>query len=200
LAHDYEGEIIKAIQEQPRPKTVIAKAAKGHYPDALAKIDNLCERGILENKVGILNFKAYDVVQEREFFRKELKEFKTVFHNNLIPELKKIREKTREPIFYVTIENNAQSFHVNIKARDFVLSPVMFMINRLVRISFGLYMMKLLGQVPRPHSTMIDDDIKSCFKIIKDTKEELGKLMSKKNRPSFENYWNHLTQGLRINF
>lgn len=200
MGHDYEGEVIKAIQKRPRPKTVIARAAKGHYPDALATIENLCEREILENKNGILNFKAYDVVQEREFFQKELKEFKKVFHNHLIPELKKIRKKTKKPIFYVTIDNNAQTFRVNFQARDFVLSPIMHMINRLIRISFGLYMMKLLGQVPRPYSTMVDNDIKSCFKIIKETKEELGKLMSKKNRPSFESYWNQLSAGLRVNF
>ena len=201
LVRDYDSDVFKAVQEKPRPKTVIARAVKGNYPDALRAINGLISRNFLEIKEGNLEFKADDIVLEHEAFQERLKELRDAFYKFQVPELKRIRKKTRQPIFYVTIEpNNAQMFHVNIQARDQIISMTIAVINNLIRQSFTLYQKRLLGLVPKPNEKIIDNDIKSCFSLIKEIKEKLSKMVSKKNRPSFESYWYQVTSGLRVNF
>ena len=201
LVRDYEGDVIKQVQERPRPKTVIARVVKGNYPDALKAINRLCERNFLEIRDGLLTFKANDVIQDHNAFQDELKEFRDAFNKFHLPELKRIRRKTREPIFYVTIESNgAQMFQVNKQASEQIISMIMYMVDRTIRSSFTLYQKQLLGLVPKPYVKVIDDDIRSSLALIKEIKEKLSKLVSKKNRPSFESYWFQVTSGLRVNF
>jgi len=201
LVREYESDVIKQVQERSRPKTVIARAVKGHYPDALKAIDKLLEKNFLEIKEGLLTFKATDIIQEHEAFQKELQEFRDAFYKFQFPELKKIRRKTKEPIFYVTIEpNGSQMFRVNQQAHEQIMSMIIYLIDRLIRSSFTLYQKQLLGLVPKPYVKTIDDDIRSCFVLIKEIKDKLSKMMSKKNRPSFESYWFQVTSGLRVNF
>jgi len=201
MVRDYESDVIQKVLEESKPKTGIARAVKGNYPNALRAINRLIERNILEIRDGLLSLKADDIILEHESFQERLKEFRNAFYKFQLPELKKIRKKTREPIFYVTIEpNNAQMFHVNIQARDQIISMIIGIINNLIRNSFTLYQKRILGLVPKPYGKIIDDDIKSCFNLIKEIKEKLSKMVSKKNRPSFESYWYQVTSGLRVNF
>jgi len=201
LVRDYESDVIKKVLKRPRPKTVIARAVKGNYPDALHTINQLCDKGFLEIKDGILTFKPNDIMQDHEHFQFSLKEFKEAFSSYLIPELKKIRKKTREPLFYVTLEKNgAYMYHINKQARDMIISLIMAVINNLIRSSFTLYHKQVLGLVPKPYEKMINDDVKVCAITIKDTKERLAKMVAPKNRPAFEDYWYQMTAGLRVSF
>jgi len=201
MVRDYESDVIQKVLEESKPKTGIARAVKGNYPNALRAINRLIERNILEIRDGLLSLKADDIILEHESFQERLKEFRNAFYKFQLPELKKIRKKTREPIFYVTIEpNNAQMFHVNIQARDQIISMIIGMINNLIRNSFTLYQKRILGLVPKPYGKIIDDDIKSCFNLIKEINEKLSKMVSKKNRPAFESYWYQATSELSVNF
>ena len=201
MVRDYESDVFREVLKRARPKTVIARAVKGNYPDALSTINRLCEKGFLEIKDGILTFKPNDIMQDHEHFQFSLKEFKDAFSSYLIPELKKIRKKTKEPLFYVTLEKNrAYMYHINIQARDNIISLIMAVINNLIRSSFTLYQKQVLGLVPKPYEKMINNDVKLCAITIKDTKERLAKMVSPKNRPAFEDYWYQMTSGLRVNF
>jgi len=201
MVRDYESDVIQKVLEESKPKTGIARAVKGNYPNALRAINRLIERNILEIRDGLLSLKADDIILEHESFQERLKEFRNAFYKFQLPELKKIRKKTREPIFYVTKEpNNAQMFHVNIQARDQIISMIIGIINNLIRNSFTLYQKRILGLVPKPYGKIIDDDIKSCFNLIKEINEKLSKMVSKKNRPAFESYWYQVTSGLSVNF
>ena len=201
MVRDYESDEFREVLKRPRPKTVIARAVKGNYPDALSTINRLIEKGFLEIKDGIVIFKPNDITQDHEHFQFSLKEFKEAFSTYLIPELKKIRKKTKEPLFYVTIEKNgAQMFHINKQARDMIISLIMAVINNLIRSSFTLYQKQVLGLVPKPYERMINEDVKLCAITVKETKERLAKMVTPKNRPAFEDYWYLMTAGLRVNF
>ncbi|QMU54599.1 MAG: hypothetical protein GKS07_06740 [Nitrosopumilus sp.] len=201
MVRDYESDVIKQVQEKSRPKTVIARAVKGNYPDALKVIESLCKKNFLEIKEGKLTFKANNIIQDHTTFQEELQEFREAFYKFQLPELKKIRKQTREPIFYVTKEpNGAQMFRVNQQAKEQIISTIMHLIDRTIRSSFSLYQKQLLGLVPKPYVKIIDDDIRSCLTLIKEIKEKLSNMISKKNKPSFESYWFQVTSGLRVNF
>jgi len=201
LVRDYESDVIREVLECPRAKTVIARAVKGNYPDALDTVNQLCKKEFLEIKDGMVTFKSNDITQDHEHFQFSLKEFKEAFSTYLIPELKKIRKKTREPLFYVTIEKNgAQMYHINKQARDKIISLIMAVINNLIRSSFTLYQKQVLGLVPKHYERMINEDVKLCAITVKETKERLAKMVTPKNRPAFEDYWYLMTAGLRINF
>ena len=201
MTRDYESDVIRAVLKRPRPKTVIARAVKGNYPDALNTVNQLCKKGFLEIKDGMVTFKPNDITQDHEYFQFSLKEFKEAFSTYLIPELKKIRKKTKEPLFYVTIEKNgAQMFHINRQARDMIITLIMAVINNLIRSSFTLYQKQVLGLVPKHYEKMINEDVKLCAITIKETKERLAKMVTTKNRPAFEDYWYQMTAGLRVNF
>jgi len=95
LVRDYESDVISEVQKRPRPKTVIARAVKGNYPDALHTINQLCKKGHLEIKDGMVTLKPNDVMQDHEHFQFSLKEFKEAFSSHLIPELKKNSQENK---------------------------------------------------------------------------------------------------------
>lgn len=204
MVRNYEDDIIKEVLKGRKKKTDIADKIKGHRSKIFDVINDLCKREILEmDNEDMIVIKPNDVTKDHEYFQELLKQYKETLRWTM-PQIKKIMKETKKPLFWSTITNKghpeleAIQFHINMRARDEVLSFVMHAVKNLVSNSFIIYQKIILDQVSQSYKKILNEDLKSGILLIKQFKEELLKIAGPKNKENLESYWFAVTVGLRI--